>query len=81
MADTSAGEERRCRCGHDKRHSRVRPGYHYGIVGSLLQIMGVSAVPTRIDFECGKCGEIVGSIVEPALLEKYRVREPKPEER
>jgi hypothetical protein len=77
----NAAGELVCRCGHDKRHFWVRPAYHYGLLGSLAQVMGMSVVPSRIDLKCGVCNETVAAITEPGLLHKFRAREPRPEER
>lgn len=47
----------------------------------MLQMLGVSVVPTKIDLKCGVCSEVIDSITDPPLLKRYRAREPRPEER
>jgi hypothetical protein len=76
-----AEEVRRCRCGHDKRHPWVRPEKHYTPWGQLAFSILFTPLPKRIDLRCGICREVVGSITDPEDLQKFRYREPRPEER
>jgi len=71
----------RCLCGHDRKHPLVRPEYHYG--GWRIVVLGLfgSPSPSRIDFACTDCGEVVGSITDRPTLSRFRHREPLPHER
>lgn len=77
----TTGDSALCRCGYDKRHPRIRPEKHYTFWGQLIFGLVYTPLPIRIDFRCGVCKQVVGSIDDPATLEKFRFREPRPEER
>ena len=79
--ETGQPADRRCRCGHDKRHPLVRPEYRYGGWGLLTLGLFGSPAPERIDFACADCGEAVGSITDRESLARFRHREPLPHER
>lgn len=70
-----------CSCGHDRRHPLVRPEYHYA--GWAFLVLGFfgSPPPSRIDFTCTDCGEVVGSLTDHETLSRFRHREPLPHER
>ena len=76
-----ADEGVRCRCGHDKKHPRVRPEKEYSFWGQLIFGLMYTPLPTAIRYRCGICKGVVGEIKDPAVLEKFRYREPRPEER
>lgn len=70
-----------CRCGFDKTHPRVRPEKEYSFWGQLIFGLMYTPLPTAIRYRCGVCKIVVGEVTDPALLEKFRYREPRPEER
>jgi hypothetical protein len=72
---------RRCGCGHDKRHPLVRPEYSYGPLRALVLGLFGSPPPSRIDYACTDCGEVVGSVTDWETLSRFRHREPLPHER
>jgi hypothetical protein len=72
---------RTCACGHDKRHPRVRPVKKYGNWGQLAFMFFFTPKPEAIDFVCGRCGQVVDSMTNPDTLERFRYREPRPDER
>lgn len=63
---------RTCRCGFTKGDFWVRPSHSFGFWGTVAQIFGVTARPTRVDYECAKCKETVESITDEAALEQLR---------
>jgi hypothetical protein len=71
----------RCPDGYDKTHPGMRVEYHYTSWGYLAMFMGYTALPTRIDIVCPKCGTVFTSITGRDALEKFRFREPNPDER
>lgn len=70
-----------CRCGFDKTHPRVRPEKEYSFWGQLIFGLMYTPLPTAIKYRCGVCKSVVGEITDPALLEKFRYREPRMDER
>jgi len=73
--------EERCGCGHDRAHPMVRPEKSYSFWGQIAFGLFYTPLPVAIRFRCGKCRAVVGAIDEPELMQKFRYREPKPEER
>jgi hypothetical protein len=65
-------DTRRCRCGHAKGDFWVRPTRKYGWWAVLGMMFGVSSRPVRIDYQCGRCGEVVESVSDRAELERFR---------
>lgn len=72
---------KRCACGFDKTHPRVRPEKEYSFWGQLIFGLMYTPLPTAIRYRCGICKDVVGEITDVAVLEKFRYREPRPEER
>ena len=64
--------QRRCKCGHAKGDFWIRPAKKYSFWSTFALLAGVTPRPSRVDFDCGICGETVESITDPATLEKYR---------
>ena len=69
----------RCPCGHDQTHPAVRPAKRYGWLGQMALIMGYTARPARIDWVCSICGTTLGSVTDPATMERFRYDEPRRE--
>jgi hypothetical protein len=65
-------EARRCRCGHAKGDFWIRPSRKYGWAAVLGMMFGVSSRPIRIDYQCGRCGDIVESVTDREELEHFR---------
>ena len=65
-----APPERRCRCGHDKRHHMVSPRCEYSGLGWLLVgLIGISIRPKRVKFTCRVCGDVIESTTDPVACE------------
>ena len=48
-----------CRCGYHKHHPRIIPRCRYTPFGLLRMLMGVTAYPKEIYYQCEKCEEIL----------------------
>jgi hypothetical protein len=77
----AVSEGRRCRCGHDKKHPFVRPVKVYSALGQIAFGLLFTPLPKAINLTCGRCGEIVHTITDPEALQRFRYREPRPDER
>jgi hypothetical protein len=65
----------------DKTDPAVRAVYDYGWWSTFSLLLGYTALPRRINFVCPTCGAVLGSITDRKELEKFRYREPRPDER
>ena len=79
--ESAGAEPRQCRCGYGKNHPWIRPAYHYGVWSQLAFASIFTPLPKRIDLVCPTCGEVVYSITDRKLLQRFRYHEPKPGER
>ena len=57
-------------CGDNKSYP-VKFECTYSGLGWLLFSIGMSAKPTRVDFICSNCKEIIESSSDPQILKKY----------
>ncbi len=48
-------ELKKCKCGHDKNHKFAIAHKQYTKWGEILQLIGISAQPQKIKYECIKC--------------------------
>lgn len=48
-----------CRCGYHKHHLRVVPRCRYTWFAMLRLLMGVTAYPREVYYQCEKCNEII----------------------
>lgn len=48
-----------CRCGYHKHHPRIVPRCRYSVFGMLRMLMGVTAYPEEVYYQCEKCEEIL----------------------
>jgi len=71
--DSVADEEvETCQCGHGRGHYMVSPVPTYTVWGSFwMNLMGVSSVPIRIDFECRLCKERFDFTTKREELENF----------
>ena len=61
-----------CLCGHNRHHHLVTPSATYTAWGTFwITIMGVSAVPIRIDFICRVCNEKFDFEIDPDRLKDF----------
>jgi hypothetical protein len=63
-----------CKCGYTVDNPRVRPTYSYGMLGIFVFMFGITAVPKRVDYQCGNCSEVLDSITDPEELKRFRYR-------
>jgi|GEM_PF-2984246 len=49
----------------------IRHHCTYSGFGWFLYSMGVSAQPVKIDFKCDKCGAIIESTTDKAIMKKF----------
>jgi len=48
-----------CRCGYHKHHHRIIPRCRYTWFGMLRMLMGVTAYPEEVYYQCERCDEII----------------------
>ena len=62
----------RCACGNDRKHYMVSAVPTYTTWGQFwVALMGVSANPIRIDFQCRVCKEKFDFITDPQELRSH----------
>ncbi len=62
----------RCKCGNDRSHHMVSPVATYTLWGQIwVTLIGVSAIPIRIDFQCRVCRESFDFITDPKALKSF----------
>ena len=67
----SEEEDPRCECGHGKGHHMVSAIPTYTMWGSFwINLMGVSSVPIRIDFQCRVCKDRFAFTTDQEELKK-----------
>jgi hypothetical protein len=71
----------RCRDGYDKASPAVWAEYHCPWWSVFFLLFGYTALPSRIDIVCPVCGVVFNSITGHPEREKFRYREPRPDER
>jgi hypothetical protein len=67
--------------GHDKNNPRVGAVRHYGAWGEIAFSFAFTPLPTSIDYVCSVCGEVVGTVMDRETLQRFRYRDPRPDER
>ncbi len=67
----SAGELKKCSCGHDRNHPLVVRKNKYSRWGMLGLLTGISVKPIFARYQCTKCGEFFDETDDPAELGKY----------
>ncbi len=63
--------DHKCSDGGDNKNYPVEFECTYSGLGWLLFSIGMSAKPTRVDFICANCKEIIESSSDPQTLKKY----------
>lgn len=48
-----------CRCGYHKHDDRIIPRCRYSWHGMLRMLMGATAYPEEVYYQCEKCEEII----------------------
>jgi hypothetical protein len=61
-----------CRCGHGVDHFWIRPQKQWGGWAWLGIMGGVRMAPRRVDYKCGRCGDILASITDAEALKRMR---------
>ena len=62
----------RCHCGNDRSHHMVSPVHTYTTWGQFwVALMGVSAHPIRVDFQCRVCKENFDFTTDPKELKQF----------
>ena len=64
---------KRCKCGHDKHHSMVSPSGEYTFLGWVAIMLGISADPIAIRYQCRRCDAIVDRTTDPAVIAETRL--------
>ena len=64
-------ESKKCSCGHDRDHAQAKAERSYGLLGWVLLLVGVSAIPTRVVFTCSVCDEVIDDVNDPAECDQY----------
>lgn len=65
-------EAESCRCGHTAEHHMVSARLTYTVWRRFLVVLlGVSAAPIRVDYQCRVCKDMFDFTVDPKRLKKY----------
>ncbi len=79
LADASGSDAaparpvRQCKCGHGIDHTLVSPSGEYTFWGWCLILLGISAKPTAIRFQCRRCDQIVWRTTDPKIIAETRL--------
>jgi hypothetical protein len=61
-----------CGCGHGLDHFWIRPQKEWGGLSWLGILAGVRQAPRKVDYQCGRCGEVLATLTDPAALKQMR---------
>lgn len=75
--DTNDAHAPKCRCGRDRNAPALRPAKRYGWFGLFALLMGYTARPVRVDWQCPTCGAVLDVTTDRATLEQCRYDEPR----
>lgn len=64
---------KKCKCGHDLDSPMVSPSGEYTFGGWFLILLGISAKPTAIRFQCRKCDQLLLRTTDPKVIEETRL--------
>jgi hypothetical protein len=71
-ADHEAEEELpTCPCGTDRDSRFAVRHREYGFLGTLYLLWGGTSVPSKVTFQCVKCGKTFDSTTHPAECRRY----------
>ena len=79
--ESSVARDHRLGGGHDKNNPRVGAVRHYSAWGELAFSFAFTPLPTSIDYVCSVCGEVVGTVTDRETLQRFRYRDPRPDQR
>jgi hypothetical protein len=71
--ETDAPPLPRCRCGTDRTCREASPEREYTLGGTLYALWGGTAVPSRVDFRCPRCGVVFDSCTDLATRRDHIV--------
>lgn len=54
-----AAQMKTCRCGYHKHDHHVIPRCRYSLFGIVRMLMGVTAYPEEVYYQCERCEEII----------------------
>jgi hypothetical protein len=81
QVEISVANDHRLNGGHDRNNPRVGVVRHYSAWGELAFSFLFTPLPTSIDYVCGVCGEVIGTVTDRETLQRFRYRDPRPNER
>jgi len=67
----SAGMKELCRCGYKLGDPWVVPKSIYSFWGLLIVSIGISHTPSKLNFQCDKCGEVLKVITDKKVLKSH----------
>lgn len=67
------GSERRCQCGYAKGHVMISPVGEYSFTGWFMLLLGISALPHRIRYQCRTCRDTVDEVTDPDEIRGIRL--------
>ncbi len=70
-ADADDDDLPRCKCGTDRDSRFSFARREYGFFGTLYLLWGGTAIPTKVEWQCVKCGETFDSTTSPSLCREY----------
>jgi hypothetical protein len=71
MNEAPVAELPHCKCGTDRNSKFSVCHREYGFLGILYLIWGGTSVPTKVSFQCVKCGRMFDSSKRESLCRKY----------
>jgi len=64
----------KCSCGNNRNSESVYIKTEYTPWGWLWMLLGISAVPVKVNFICRKCGQTLDTLTSKEELKKYTGR-------
>ncbi len=64
---------KKCKCGHAVGHPMVSPSGEYSFGGWFLILLGISAKPRAIRYQCRRCDEVISRSTDPKVIEETRL--------
>jgi hypothetical protein len=71
MNEAPVSELPQCKCGTDRTSKFSVTHRDYSFMGILYLMWGGTSVPTRVKFQCVKCGKMFDSSTSPPVCRKY----------
>jgi hypothetical protein len=60
-----------CKCGFDLSHPMVAPALRFSAPKWVLLCMGATPYPSRVDYECTRCHEVLATTDAAEVLQTF----------